>query len=790
MSRFSFRSINTLMICIIGVILVIGLSILTIYVSNSSYDIIFDVSKNSMNTIDHDLKTEIEDMIDYNMSMMHVVSANLDIQKSLLGIPNYADDYVKSLLKTYSGIISIYVCNTDGEVVTGFTTSGGSLIGMNYGDRPYFKGAISGKDFIQQEILVGKKTGLPVFVISVPVFDDSGKVIGVTAVSIDWQKYADSHILNVKIGENGYAYVLDSKGVIIAHPDKSKNMQGVGTLDFVQDALLEKQGVLEYEYEGKEKVQAFSTVERTGWLVCVSAFRSDLTSPAKNQRNTLIAVAAGLFLILLGSAIFAIRRFVIAPLRNIMAYSAEVAGGNFKAKLPGSYRYEMKELAHNFQETTAALKDRLGFADGVLAGITFPVLITDAEVLVVYTNDAMLKLIGLPGVPKDYAGQSGSQFFYGDPARKTINHKCLETGTNALGIETEITFKSGAHRYLRIDASLIHDLDGKPVGAITLVADLTEIKKQQIMIESQRDAMAEVAKNANAISDRLSTATEELSAQVEQSSKGAELQSQRVAQTATAMEQMNASVLEVARNAAGAAGTSSDAKTRAEDGDDVVKKVVGGIAKLREQALNLKTDMAALGEQAQSINQIMNVISDIADQTNLLALNAAIEAARAGEAGRGFAVVADEVRKLAEKTMNATQEVGSSIQGIQNATQRNMGHVDQTVTTIEQATELANDAGLALKEIVSLVDRAADQARSIAAAAEEQSATSEEVNRSVEEINAISAETSSAMGQSAMAVSELAAQAMELKDLMSQMIEGAGAQSLPGASSPRALSAS
>mgnify|MGYP000941383029 FL=1 len=253
---------------------------------------------------------------------------------------------------------------------------------------------------------------------------------------------------------------------------------------------------------------------------------------------------------------------------------------------------------------------------------------------------------------------------------------------------------------------------------------------------------------------------------------------------------MNASVLEVARNAAGAAGTSSDAKTRAEDGDDVVKKVVGGIAKLREQALNLKTDMAALGEQAQSINQIMNVISDIADQTNLLALNAAIEAARAGEAGRGFAVVADEVRKLAEKTMNATQEVGSSIQGIQNATQRNMGHVDQTVTTIEQATELANDAGLALKEIVSLVDRAADQARSIAAAAEEQSATSEEVNRSVEEINAISAETSSAMGQSAMAVSELAAQAMELKDLMSQMIEGAGAQSLPGASSPRALSAS
>ena len=202
----------------------------------------------------------------------------------------------------------------------------------------------------------------------------------------------------------------------------------------------------------------------------------------------------------------------------------------------------------------------------------------------------------------------------------------------------------------------------------------------------------------------------------------------------------------------------------------MVNKVVQGINQLHTQALGLKTGMASLGDQAQSIGQIMTVISDIADQTNLLALNAAIEAARAGEAGRGFAVVADEVRKLAEKTMQATREVGSAIQGIQSGTTQNIDQVNQTVDTIEQTTELAGTSGEALSEIVVLVDQAADQAHSIAAAAEEQSATSDEINRAVEQINTISAETSSAMSQSANAVTELAKQAQELKKLIAQMV--------------------
>ena len=176
--------------------------------------------------------------------------------------------------------------------------------------------------------------------------------------------------------------------------------------------------------------------------------------------------------------------------------------------------------------------------------------------------------------------------------------------------------------------------------------------------------------------------------------------------------------------------------------------------------------MQELGKQAESIGGVMNVISDIADQTNLLALNAAIEAARAGEAGRGFAVVADEVRKLAEKTMTATQEVGASITAIQHSARANINEVSTAVENITDATSLANSSGEALTEIVNLAAANSAVVASIATAAEEQSATSEEINRAIDEINRIVAETTDGMVQSSSAVQDLSRMAQELRRVM------------------------
>jgi len=232
---------------------------------------------------------------------------------------------------------------------------------------------------------------------------------------------------------------------------------------------------------------------------------------------------------------------------------------------------------------------------------------------------------------------------------------------------------------------------------------------------------------------------------------------------------MNATVLEVARKTSNAAHSADGTRSKAEEGAAMVAQAVTSIEGISRQSHDIKKDMGTLGEQAKGIGQILDVISDIADQTNLLALNAAIEAARAGEAGRGFAVVADEVRKLAEKTMTATKEVGQAIRSIQDGTRKNIENVDRSVAIIEETTALAKKSGTALQEIVSMVDATTDEVRSIATATEQQSSASEEINRSIMDINQISSETSTAMQQSAQAVNELAQQAQVLKALVQTM---------------------
>ena len=303
-------------------------------------------------------------------------------------------------------------------------------------------------------------------------------------------------------------------------------------------------------------------------------------------------------------------------------------------------------------------------------------------------------------------------------------------------------------------------------------AEEAKNKAEAAALEAQnakREGMHTAAAQLDSVVHGISAAASELSAQIEESDKVASESSSRLSEAATAMNEMNATVQEVAHNASSAASVSAETRRNAEDGQKILSDAMTSINQVQSLSLELQEDMGQLHGHTQSISQIMNVISDIADQTNLLALNAAIEAARAGEAGRGFAVVADEVRKLAEKTMSSTNDVSKAISAIQNSAQKSVDKMSEALTAVEQATNLAQQSGEALQQIVRNVEDTADQVRAIATASEEQSAASEEINQSVTAVNSMSGQTAAAMNEATKAIADLAQQTETLASLVEKM---------------------
>ncbi|EHJ47983.1 methyl-accepting chemotaxis sensory transducer [Solidesulfovibrio carbinoliphilus subsp. oakridgensis] len=295
-----------------------------------------------------------------------------------------------------------------------------------------------------------------------------------------------------------------------------------------------------------------------------------------------------------------------------------------------------------------------------------------------------------------------------------------------------------------------------------------EAEKARAMAEvAKREGMLEAAENLGLVVESIIAASGQLENQVEQVRHGADHQRDRLREVVEAIAQMTATVLDVAKNASRAAQSAEDTKARASAGTNVVEDSMRSIDRVNAVSATLKTAMSALGEQTQAIGRVMSVISDIADQTNLLALNAAIEAARAGEAGRGFAVVADEVRKLAEKTMTATKEVGQAVVSIQQSVAGNIENVDKAAAAVTEATGLAEKSGGVLREILDLAEASAREVAGIAAAAEQQSAAAEEINRAMNEVSDVVETTSTGMHESAQAVHALA----DLSGDMDQIID-------------------
>ncbi len=262
---------------------------------------------------------------------------------------------------------------------------------------------------------------------------------------------------------------------------------------------------------------------------------------------------------------------------------------------------------------------------------------------------------------------------------------------------------------------------------------------------------------------QLAAAAEELSAVTETSNTGVLRQQGEIEQVATAMNEMSATVTEVSRNAGSAATAAQEADEQAKNGCDVVNTTVQTINNLASEVERTSQVIEDLKGDSISIGTVLDVIRDIAEQTNLLALNAAIEAARAGEQGRGFAVVADEVRTLASRTQQSTREINDMIERLQNGANQAVSVMEMGRSKAEESVEQAAKAGEALQAITGVVDNIKSMNIQIASAAEEQSATAEEINRNIVNISEVAQETAGGSQQTASASDELARLASDLQ---------------------------
>ena len=696
------------------------------------------------------------------------------------------------MVEGYQDIDRINIFDSNGVIVS---SSNSDVIGEEFKTRPYFIEAMQGKTFISAPFK-SNITKQGVIIISAPVYRGS-MIVGVLNATVPLPAYYKAVIEPVVIGDHGYAYAMDQQGRVVVH----KNMEWLfredlpgaevyqqmaaapdGTTSFVNAAGLDT-----FAYHVKEPF--------SGMILVVQAEREDVFESLQTlSRNTFIIIAVSI--LLGGLLLFVLIRPIVSALNKGVVFASEVAHGKLDGTLSVNRKDEIGILANALRSIPKSLKAITGeytelekkleagqievhgdtskfpgeFADlvqgtnrmldiyqHILSAFTSPVVVMNKDLRVVYLNEAAKQIAG-----SDYFGKTCGEVMgredFGTPAC------AMQQAADTLKPATASTVAHPQGKRMDIEYTAIPftDKQGKLSIVLQLITDLTQIKETQRVI-------IEVATQAGEISRQLASAAEELSAQVTQVSGGADVQRERAASTATAMEEMNSTVMEVARSAGSASEQADSTNKKAIEGASLVNQVVDAINEVNAVSAEVDENMRGLGVQTEEIGSVMNVISDIADQTNLLALNAAIEAARAGEAGRGFAVVADEVRKLAEKTMTATTEVESKVKGIQAATTANIERVSKVAESARRTSEIAAVSGEALNEIMELANATSALISSIATAAEEQSATSDEISRSVEDINRIAEETAGGMQQSTMAVHSLSELANNLEGLLDRL---------------------
>jgi methyl-accepting chemotaxis protein len=664
---------------------------------------------------------------------MKIGSVETPVLKSGATVMNLNFAAVDRFSVMTGGVATIFA--RTGDDFVRITTSlkkedGGRAVGTYLGKQhPGYAALMKGESYLGRATLFDKEYSTKYE----PIKGPNGEVIGILFVGYDMTDglaYLKAKIREIRIGKTGYVYALNSApgpqlGTLLIHPaEEGKNILGArdsGGGEFIKEILQRKEGTIRYPWINRErgettprmKIVVFTSFPEWQTVIGAGGYEDELFEDVSTLRNYVILAALALAVLLIVLLHLATKRMVTLPLQHAVQFAQSVASGDLTRTLTTAGDDEVGQLSVALTTMVASLKGMVGSIRGASDRVlTMAEEISDNTVLLTRAahsqasaaEETSATMVQMAASIRTVAGNADSL---------ACNTDEVSASVQELGASSEQVAKSA-----EVMASSVDETSAT-------------IEQMTVSIERVAQSTEELASSVT----ETSSTVEQMTVSIDQVAGNAQELQRVVAESAAVIEQMAASIRQTARSVEAA---NTEAKSAAKEGAaglQAGQEAAAAMGRVAEVIEKTSAAILALGRRSEEIGDIVRVIGEIADQTNLLALNAAIEAARAGDAGRGFAVVAEEVRKLAERSMTATREIGQVIRKVQADTGDAVKYGEVASEEAKASMELTTVTGGALENIVASIGRTSSLMSEIARMTAEQSSASTQVTRAAERMS-------------------------------------------------------